>query len=387
MRPRLRHRAGAARALGAVATLVLLLAAGGCGQRSAPPASAWEALPLGTSADFRGLWFADADHGWIVGGHFQVPGGLLGRTRDGGRTWRFTSGVAPGVSGRANSGLSAVRFFDAQRGLVAASDGAIFASEDGGENWAPVRYGDGTLGALSALDFIDGETGWAVGGAGVLRTQDGGLRWNRTATRGRDRVAARAVRFLDAMTGWIAGAHAALLYTLDGGVTWEAADTPLSEGERPTLRDVWFADVRHGWAVGEEGTILATGDGGDTWTRQDTGIADARSAPKLERIRRGDKVDLVDAGDRTPGLTLAAVRFVDARRGWIAGYYAGLGRSLILRTDDGGATWRVDADIAGEELHTLFVQGGDRLWAIGARVREGPQAIYRRSLAAAAGSN
>ena len=89
----------------------------------------------------------------------------------------------------------------------------------------------------------------------------------------------------------------------------------------------------------------------------------------------------IDAGDRTPGFTISAVRFIDRKRGWITGFYANLGRSLILRTEDGGETWRVDADIAGEELRTLFIQGHDTAWAIGDRVREGAQAIYRRSIA------
>lgn len=375
------------RAWHALAAFALLLAAGGCGQRSAPPASAWNALPLGTTADFRGIWFVDSDHGWIVGGHYQVPGGLLGRTRDGGRSWQFTSGIAPGVSGAAWSGLSAVRFFDAQRGLVGSANGAIFATTDGGENWAPVQHGGGTIGALAGFDFIDPETGWAVGAGGVQRTQDGGLRWSRTtARRSASRVSGRAIRFLDAQVGWLVGMHGVLMYTEDGGFNWEHATTPLGDGERPNFEDVYFADTRHGWVVGEGGTILATVDGGDTWVRQDTGVPDARPAPKPERMQRSGKVELVDTGDRTPGLTLSSVRFVDARRGWVAGHYAGLGRSLILRTDDGGASWRVEADIAGEELRTLFVQGSDRLWAIGMRVREGPQAIYRRSLAAAGGN-
>ena len=74
------------------------------------------------------------------------------------------------------------------------------------------------------------------------------------------------------------------------------------------------------------------------------------------------------------------MRFVDASRGWLTGFYACLGRSLILRREDAGATWVVDADIAGEELYALFVQGREQLWAIGARVRPGPQSIYRRAL-------
>ena len=98
------------------------------------------------------------------------------------------------------------------------------------------------------------------------------------------------------------------MYTVDGGITWESAATPLPAAERPTFRDVFFIDDQHGWVVGEEGTILATRDGGSTWVRRDTGLADARSAPKLERIPRAGKVDVIDAGDRTPGLTLSAVR-------------------------------------------------------------------------------
>jgi len=74
------------------------------------------------------------------------------------------------------------------------------------------------------------------------------------------------------------------------------------------------------------------------------------------------------------------VRFIDRNRGWITGFYAGLGRSLILRTEDAGATWVVEADIPGEELRTLFIHGRDTAWAIGSRVREGTQSIYRRAL-------
>ena len=182
---------------------------------------------------------------------------------------------------------------------------------------------------------------------------------------------------------------ASLMRTADGGVTWEPAfadglrrassATPLAAGEHPNFWDLFFADGQTAWLVGEEGTILATRDGGSTWTRQDTGLTDARSAPRLERIPTAGGSMVVDAGDRTPGFTITAVRFVDPSRGWITGFYAGLGRSLVLRTDDAGATWVVDADIPGEELYALFVQGRERLWAIGARVRPGPQSIYRRA--------
>jgi photosystem II stability/assembly factor-like uncharacterized protein len=186
------------------------------------------------------------------------------------------------------------------------------------------------------------------------------------------------MQFLDEQTGWQAGMHALLARTADGGVTWEKVPMPFPPNARPNFWEVFFVDAQNGWVVGEEGTLFATVDGGGTWTRQSTGLKDAKSAPKLERIPTANGPVVIDAGDRTPGFTIAAVRFVDRRRGWIAGFYSGLGRSLILRTEDGGATWDTDADIAGEELRTLFVQGRERLWAVGDRVREGPQSIYWR---------
>jgi photosystem II stability/assembly factor-like uncharacterized protein len=168
----------------------------------------------------------------------------------------------------------------------------------------------------------------------------------------------------------------------DGGRTWTQAALPLPKGERPDFWDLFFVDAREGWITGEEGTLLHTNDGGKTWSRRELGIPGVRSAPKLERIQRGNKIDVIDAGDRTPGLTLASVSFVDPQHGWIAGFFANMGRSLILRTTDGGTTWAIEADIEEEELRRLFALDRNHVWAIGQRVRPGTQAIYFRDSAA-----
>jgi photosystem II stability/assembly factor-like uncharacterized protein len=361
----------------------VLVAAGSCGQAPAPaeapaPVSAWEALPLGTSADFRDVWFTDADHGWIAGGGFNIVGGLIGRTQDGGKTWRFTSNL----TSRDRMSLLALHMFDSGRGVVATGGGEVLSTRDGGESWTPAGR-RGRVNSLSSLFFLDGRRGWAAGPGDVLFTDDGGETWMPLTPEGVDtgyRSPVRAIQFQDDRHGWIAGMQASLMHTADGGVTWESIGTPLAAGEHPNFWDMFFVDGQTAWVVGEEGTILTTRDGGSTWTRQNTGLKDARSAAKLERIPKAGGSVEIDAGDRTPGFTITAVRFVDPSRGWITGFYAGLGRSLILRTQDAGATWVVDADIPGEELHALFVQGRERLWAVGARVRTGPQSIYYRPL-------
>ena len=66
--------------------------------------------------------------------------------------------------------------------------------------------------------------------------------------------------------GWILGDSLAgfeyndvLMYTTDGGVNWNKQFFDLQ------LQDVFFIDQDHGWITGENGTILYSNDGGDTW--------------------------------------------------------------------------------------------------------------------------
>ena len=353
---------------------VLLLAAAGCG--SGRPA--WEALPLGTKADFRGIWFSDGLHGWIAGGSFEITGGLVGRTADGGKTWRFVSNL----NERERMSVDAVRFFDVEEGIAATSSGAIFATLDAGEHWTPVSR-QGRVHGLSSLFFLDERRGWAAGPGDVIRSDDAGQHWTSTSPHNTDtsyQSPIRAIYFLDDQHGWRAGMQSSLARTTDGGATWDLVSTDIAGTDRPNFWDLTFVDNEFGWVVGEEGSMLSTSDGGSTWTRRSTGLKDAHSAAKLENIPTARGPVVIDAGDRTPGFTISAVRFVDRNRGWLTGFYAGLGRSLILHTEDAGATWLVDADVPGEELCALFIQGHEAAWAIGSRVREGAQAIYRRSL-------
>jgi len=358
-----------------------LLPFAGC---SSKPASPWESFKLGTSADLRAVWFADALNGWVGGGSFNVVGGLVGRTRDGGKTWRFASNIVGDGGTRGGLLVSGLRFFGPDRGVATTGGAGVYVTTDGGENWGRARIAGGTD-FMSDLMFLGDSPGWAAGDNGIWRTIDQGSEWSKIApVGGQPRVGGRTVHFVNESVGWLAGPNGMLRRSNDGGSTWEQVTLPLPASDRPAFHDVHFVDERHGWVVGGDGTMFATRDGGASWLASDTGVKDARSAAKLETVQRAGKVDVIDAGDRTPGLTLSTIHFVNPSTGWLAGYYPNHGRSLILHTRDGGATWRVEFEVAGEDIHALHVQGSNAIWAVGSRTREGAQSIYRRSLAAVA---
>jgi photosystem II stability/assembly factor-like uncharacterized protein len=358
-------------ALGIALTAVALLA--GCGRKA--PRSPWQPVALTTDAMFNDVWFADDHNGWMVGGGWDVQGGIIGRTRDGGQTWQFRSGAVPGSA----HGFGAVQFFDSLSGCMLGGDGQIFRTVDGGENWREVRNGDGYN--FGDLHFVDRRHGWALG-QGVARTVDGGEHWTWVVRSDAENgyLSGEGIFFLDLDHGWMSGLSS-LRKTSDGGATWTPVTIPIEPRVGVHLRDIWFADAEHGWVVGENGTILATADGGETWTRQSQGVP-LPTPNRLEVVPTQHGLDTLPAefNGPPPGLHLMAVRFLDASRGWTVGFFPWEGRSVVLHTVDGGANWVEESRVPGEELRALFIGADGRAWTVGDRVRDGAsQVLMRRS--------
>jgi photosystem II stability/assembly factor-like uncharacterized protein len=316
---------------------ILLLAVNGCGTEE----PAWTAQALGTDAEFHDIAFLDEQNGWIVGGQYGIDGGVIGNTTDGGRTWRFRSGLVPVPRRLSVVHVYDIHFIDDMNACMAASGGMILRTDDGGNGWRVVRRG--TVHArLYDIDFIDNDHGWAVGWDRVLTTDDGGLTWRRLSEK---RVYGNAVRFLDENTGYIVGQNGALHRTSDGGETWELVDS-LGIEDKPHFSEIEFVDSLYGWIVGENGTILHTSNAGETWVRQDCGVR----------------------------AFLTSVSFIDSQQGWVVGFTRESGMSYVLHTADGGATWVVQKRIKGEELLAIHMMRG-KGWAVGNRSREEPQKI------------
>jgi photosystem II stability/assembly factor-like uncharacterized protein len=129
------------------------------------------------------------------------------------------------------------------------------------------------------------------------------------------------------------------------------------------LHAVFFVDAQRGWAVGSKGALLRTEDGGAHWTLrarptedalQDVFFTDAQTgwivcersiyAPMRADEARGYLLKTTDGGaswrrvDVLKGadvdIVLARVRFADAAHGWVFGEMGAL-----YATTDGGASW------------------------------------------------
>ena len=329
----------------------------------------WQAVEVPTDADFTGLWFTDPANGWLAGSGWAIDGGIVGRTRDGGRTWRFETGILPG--GERGGGLGRVQFRDSLRGWATAGAGRVVLTVDGGESWRPVWLG----GYVHDLQFQPDGEGWAAG-TQISHSDDGGETW-RTLLRSESEngyITANAIHFTDASHGWLVGQVGTLMRTFNGGSDWSRVPLPLEKTEHPTLWDITFVNADQGWAAGERGCIFHTSDGGATWERQERGVPIVRPLAKGEKPRRDVLPELETEPDR---LTVSAIRFADPARGWAVGYYADVAESVVLRTENGGATWSTDHVQPGELLRSLFVLDRAHAWAAGDRARTSPQVVLR----------
>ena len=120
---------------------------------------------------------------------------------------------------------------------------------------------------------------------------------------------------------------AAALVSTAGGSAQQPAGAPVwrtltTEAYRGKRDDVSFADAAHGWYGTGKGDLFATSDGGESWTK----VASR------------------------PGTFIRALGFVDAKTGFIGNvgdYYPGVTDTVPLyRTDDGGRSW-TPVDLGG----------------------------------------
>lgn len=128
-------------------------------RRTTDGGQTWTAHASGTTEDLDDVQMLDGGTGYIAGGDVVL------KTTDGGQTWsNVASGEAEG------EGLF---FLDADTGWVVGDEtGLIWFTADGGATWTSQPAG--ANGAFNRVHFPDADHGWAVGDGGVIAAYTSG---------------------------------------------------------------------------------------------------------------------------------------------------------------------------------------------------------------------
>jgi len=280
--------------------------------------------------------------------HTSDGRGLIGRSLDGGRTWR-TLRLPAGA--REYSG--SVSFSSRDRGLVPVFGPTrrtrptlvrLLATSDGGDSWQTVRR-DRATGPFVVLALPRGR---------VLAARAGGLSRSVNGGRSFRRLRSRALRGLRAYSFDRAGPAIAAVgerraaISRDGGRAWRRLRLP--RGLRYLTLD--FVTARIGFVTGR-GHLYRTRNGGRSWTKLlSVGARSARTA-SFSDARHG----LVDVSESESSCGMDCYDF---------------GSASVMRTDDGGHTWtpqflrdadQVDGLAALGKRGAVVALGGGLIWS------------------------
>jgi photosystem II stability/assembly factor-like uncharacterized protein len=212
--------------------------------------------------------------------------------------------------------------------------GVILHSADAGLTWSAQQ--SGTFADLDSASFPDAQHGWACGGVSgatntLIATSNGGATWTDETPVGLKGSLA-TVSFPDDQHGWIGTDDGHVLRTTDRGLSWKTSRL----GKYAALIQVDFVDAGHGWAQGDDGSLWRTTNGGASWT-------------------------LIHSFGSTT-LESCSISFADRSHGWASAFFEPTNRhySTVLKTSDGGRTWRTVRRLNGVVLAGISATSASR---------------------------
>ncbi|MDA8346495.1 MAG: YCF48-related protein [Thermaerobacter sp.] len=274
------------RALVLAAAAAIILS--GCSNASAPPTSPKPLRPI--TAEFLGslgaplvtaVHFLDSLHGWV---------GIIGTS-----------------------------YFQGQKML---SSGTLLRTTDDGRSWQVVAH---TQRPILAIDFLSAQDGFVLAGGEwtspqiLYHSADGGQTLQ-DLSHPRPGAGKTEMHFSSPTQGFIVSQNT-LDITTDGGRTWKTSSAQPKPGDfgGPMPFSPVFLSGSTGFAAGGRG-LMRTTDGGQSW----------------------QSVYVLPSGDVASDSPLA---FANSEVGyaavWVNPPPPGKSSTVILRTDDGGASWRI----------------------------------------------
>ncbi len=223
----------------------------------------WTLLNSGTSETLRAIYFVDANNGWAAGDQ-----GTIVATTNGGSNWQ------PQSSGVSNT-LTGMEFVSSTTGWIVGLNNTILKTSTG-TSWSAQTNQGGSMWGLSILSTTNG---WSAGdfnsvqGSPRLLKTTNGTSWTNSYNSGVSTFTGfNDIQFTDANTGWVVGGNGIVRHTTDAGAS---AWTGQTTGTQFELLSVDFISATEGYACGRQGVMLHTSDGGINWAAQYSGSSSA----------------------------------------------------------------------------------------------------------------
>jgi len=314
--------------------------------------------------------------------------GYIARTDDAGLTWTVWEGPVMLL-------IPLDAEFCGSVGLLASQANKLYRSGDGGVTWSVVLDGPRSL----AIDFISESSVVVVADDAFLRSEDGGLTWTSSPFPSVpvdwDKT---SISFADALHGAVAKDQH-FYYTSDGGLSWSESMLDAAGGLFTQCSELEMIDAstivvsaRHGGcdATGDcrlSGQFLRSSDSGSTWEsdwgpRQFEGLADNGNGVVLA-VGSGGSIfrRTISAWEKEDGTDFerlesrSAAAFTDPQHGIVVGVIGGAAiatnKSVVLRTDNGGAAWTSTELLDTEIADVAFSPDGGTAYAVGRQSVDG----------------
>ena len=271
--------------------------------------------------------------------------------------------------------VTSVYFIDDKNGFATTYNGNILKTIDGGIIWKTYSITDLPLNSIS---FIDDKIGFAVGGKAscggtgcivpgsiVFKTEDFGENWTKLNIPYKWSEL-NSVSFINENIGFAIGLGLHVK-TIDGGKTWEQFEFEYIG----LMKKISFITSQTGICAGLFGNIFKTSNQGKNWIKSvnesNCHIYDFHFVTEDVGYAAGQReiVKTIDGGETWRILTnspseIYFIHFSDLKNGFAIGkgHYTGgcfgTWTNAIYWTDDGGLTWKIKDNIEFNSMSSFF---------------------------------
>jgi len=216
----------------------------------------WNSKVILSNRSLESMYFLDKNNGIVVS---NLLTSIV--TTDGGTTWaKYVHGAA--------DGLNKIYCKTRDECYITGNAGRLFHTIDGGTNW---NYRDLQGGKLVEVEFPTKDTGYVSGGGVIFRTIDAGVNW----TKFTQSTGGGFMYFPTQDTGFIGysnGSSPDIAKTINAGQTWNNWLADMTFINNGGGGFAYFRSSTDGLVGGKAGKLLYTTDGGNSWQVKSMGF-------------------------------------------------------------------------------------------------------------------